>query len=340
MSKLNVNSNIVAFGDADTAATQPRLKYFDWSTSFNGISVEQPRSKEYLLDPGETRTIFSGSRSLAIDNTTEFDIELNSALSGVYRMTWVGGTAPVFRTDRALALDGEELTCTVNNNATMEFTLDPLSVPTFAGCTVGDTIFIPHTTTGDSASPLNVLNVGFWTVLALGPNGAGANRKLTCRRPAGEAFEGVSETVTLTDDAEFQAFSSGPVQAGDFVVISSGFSAVSQKTFQVTDVTSTWIEFASGEPLPLEEGITPTAAGLRIYSEAQSFVRVMVDQEAVIRKNGATGDYDTLSPNAVGEIDGMAWSESWGPTWDLVVVNKSPTTPMRVIVLSAKKAAA
>lgn len=340
MSKLNVHSNIVAFGDSDTASTQPKLKFFDWSTSVNLVSVEQPRSKEYLLDPGETRTIFSGTRSLAIDGTTAFSLALNAAKLGVYRVTNTAGTAPVFRTSRALTLNGETLTATVNNNATMEFTLADGSTPTFAGCVAGDTIFIPNTTTGDSASPLNVLNTGFWTVLALGGAGAGANRKLTCQRPAGEAFVGVSEAVAITANSQFLAFSQGPVRAGDFLVISAGFSAVSQKTFQITAVTPTWVEFASAESLPLEADITPAAAGFRIYSEAQSFVRIMADQEAVVRRNGDTGDYNKLEPLVPGEADGMGWQESWGPTWELVLVNKSPTAAMHVVVLSAKKASA
>lgn len=338
MSKLNISTNIVAFGDADSAVTQPQLKFFDWTTSVNGVSVEQPRSKEYMLDPGETRTIFSGTRTLALDNTSQFSIALNSAKPGVYRVSHVGGTAPVFRTARNLTLTGLLLTCTVNNNATMEFTLDPASGSTFAGVQVGDTVFIPHTTTGDAASVLNVLNVGFWTVLAIGANGIGANRKLTCRRPGSQAFVGVTESATLTSNAQFQAYSSGPVQIGDFLALSAGFSAVSQKTFQITEVTPTWVEFASAEPLPLEVGIVPTTAGFRIYSEAQTWIRVMVDQEAVVRKNGDPGDYNKMAPREPGEIDGMAHHDHWGPCWDLVVVNKSPTAPMRVIVLSAKAA--
>src|SRR5690606_14922263 len=100
-----------------------------------------------------------------------------------------------------------------------------------------------HTLTGDAAlsSPFNVLNGGFWSVLAR------TSTVVTVVRPNGESFSGTSEAVALTSDAQLQAFSSSGVQVGDTLEISGGFSAVTQKAFEVSTVTPGWVEFVSTE---------------------------------------------------------------------------------------------
>jgi hypothetical protein len=214
--------------------------------------------------------------------------------------------------------------------------LSPSSLSTFAGVVAGDTVFIPDTTTGDAASPFGVANTGFWVVLALLPNGIGADRKLVCNRPSGYDFVGVTEVVQLTDDAEFQAFSSGPVQIGDFIELISGFSVVSRKAYQVTAVTDSWVEFASGESLPLEADVIPTASGIAVYSDAQSFTYIETDQEAVIRINGMTDDNLKTQPRKAADIKVRGIFELTGVIWKLVIVNRSPSASMRALVIAAR----
>lgn len=335
MPTLNIHAHLLAFSDPDAGTSQPRFRNVDWAPARSQLPVNTPINRELELAPGETRTVFDGQRVTAIDNTTEFDLTLNLAKPGVYRLSHSGGTAPAFRVSRALTLSGLVVTAAVNNNATMEFSLDAASSSTFAGCVPGDTVFIPDLTTGDTQSPFNVMNTGFWTVLALGPNGIGANRKLTCSRPLGQAFQGVSETVTLTADAEFRAFSSGPVQAGDSLEISAAFSPVTRRTYQVSAVTDDWLEFTSGQSLPLEAGVVPNG-GLRIYSDAQSVVYVETDQDATVRINGSAGDHVIAQPQRVNDLDSRSMFLLTGTVWRLDLVNRNVSEPMTALVIGAK----
>lgn len=333
MATFNISSNHIIFGE-DTVTSQPALKYVDWTQSFTGIQVSQPSSRQYELQPLESLTLFSGTRSLTVDGTTEFDLTLSALDTSVYRMTNSAGTAPGFRTTRAVAISSESVTVTVNNNATIEFALSAVSVPTFAAVVAGDTLFIPDTTTGDSASPFNVLNVGFWVVLSVTNSGAGANRKLICKRLAGEAFVGVSEVVSVTANSQFKVFSSTGVQPGDTLKILGGFSTVTRKTFVISTVTDLWVEFTSAEPLPLESDVIPTAVGLAIYSSAKSFIRVEADQEAVLRLNSDTTDNLTMSPRAPGSVSDVAHFELWGPVYQAVLINKSNSDTLKATVIT------
>ncbi len=336
MPTLNLHIYITAFGDDDTGTSQPKMKYADWTTDRTQIPIEEPVDREFKFDAAQTRTIFDGTRTLSIDGTTAFDLTVNPIKPGVYRLTNSAGTAPGFRVSRALTLNALSVDVTINNNATAEFTLIPASGSTFAAVQPGDTVFIPDTTTGDAPSPFNVSNVGFWTVLAVAASGMGANRKLICSRAAGEDFVGIAETVTVTANSQFLAFSAGPVQSGDFMELTSGFSVVTQKSYQITTVTDSCVEFTSGESLPLESGILPTAVGLSIYNDAQSFIYVEVDQEASVRINGSTQDYIRPLPRRPGEIKYRAIFQLTGVVWKLVIVNRAPAAPMRALVIAAR----
>ena len=338
MAQLNIHTNILMFADPETVSSNPKRRNTDWTVDYGQIAVRSPENREYLLQPGETKTIYSGVRTLTSDVTTEYALTLNTYSGGVYRLTNTGGQAPGFRTARALALAGETVTVSVNNNATVDFTLIPTSVPTFAAVQVGDTVFIPDVTTGDTASPFNQLNVGFWTVLAIGASGAGANRRLTCRRLPGQSFQASAEAVAVVASTEFKAFSSAGVQVGDTVVFDAGFSQVTWGSYSVRTVTADWIEFASGEYLPLEADILPGVTGVVFYSEAKSFLRIEADQRAVVRYNGATDNSNQLKPRVAGDQDKVGYEEKWGPVWSLVIVNLSRTNSMQLQVISAVEA--
>ncbi len=335
MAILNINANLIAFSDSESVTTNPRKRYFDFTTNYNGIRIKKPESDEDALAPSETRTLFSGVRTLTVDGTTEFDLSLSVAYPSVYRLAAVDGTAPGFRTARALTLAAEQVIITVNNNATADFSLDEASSNTFALVQVGDIVFIPGPITGDPASPFSDINQGFWTVLAKGPVGAGANRRLTLRRLPGESFSAVDETVVIVANTDFQAFTSGTVQVGDSLRISAGFSSVAWKTYTVTSVTASWIEFFSSDPLPLEAGIFPGASGITIYTNARNFIRLEVDQDAVVRLNGDTGNFNLLSPRMSADPDGVGYFEMWGTIWSLVLVNSSSGATLNYKLLAA-----
>jgi len=317
---------IIAYGDS-AANDNPQRRFVDWTHEQSGLIVENPTSRGYAVDPSATLSIFNGVRTTLTDATSQFSLEENVANRGIYRLTWTSGTNPVFRTDRNLALSGSTVTTTVNSNGSVTMQID---VGSFAGVAPGDTLFIPGQLTGDSASPFNFLNVGFWQVMAVQ-----STTQIQLTRLAGEVFTGVSESVTLTSDAQLIAFSADGVQPGDKLAISAGFAIGTQKTYELQRVTSTWIEFASTSPLATETGILPDATGLQFYTSSKRFVHIEADQECVVRMNGDTGDYQRLSPSTAADPASVAYLTKIGPTWSMEVVNKSTQT-LNLTVISTE----
>lgn len=329
MPVIDIHTAILVYGDSEVATSNPQRRFVDWARHVTGIAIEQPSVREYVAQPGELLSIYSGTRTTAIDGTSQFSIVLNPAKASVYRIKHTGGTAPAFRTARSYDGSGVLHTLSINNNATMTVTIGSGDF-SLAGVQVGDVVFIPGISTGDAINSFNPNNVGFWTVLAV------TATKLTLRRPVGEAFSGVAESVTPVSADELIIFSASGVQVGDTLEVSSGFSVVSQKSYQISAVTDEWVEFTSTENLPLETGVVPTAAGMSFYSDAKSFVWVEVDQDAVVRVNGDSGNTQRLSPRVSGDADGVAHYSKWGPTWSLAVLNRSSVSPMKVTVISVE----
>lgn len=326
---LNIIQQIQAYGDS-SVSSNPRLKFVDWNRGNSGIVCKNPQSKPYTVDPGATIAIFDAVRSTTVDGTTSFNVALSPLDPSRYRFSWVAGTNPGLRVDRGLTLNGIAITFTTATNNTVDVTVPNLASFDFTGVVAGDIIFVPGATTGDSANVLSILNLGYWQVLAVL-----SSKRLTLARPYGSDFTGVTETQVLTADSQFQAFSSNGVQPGDSVNISSGFSLVTQKTFEIVAVTSTFFEVVSTTPIPAESSIEPTASGLVFYNGAKSFLYVEADQECVIRVNGDSGNSQRLSPIEAGNTERPGQYLKRGPTWSLSIVNRSAVS-MNVMVIHAE----
>jgi len=328
MPLLNSISLNTIYNDS-TSSNNPSQIFLDWSRNSYSIDVKNPLNQKFSIVPGGNQVLFNNQRTLTIDGTTSFDILLNPALSSVYRIQHVGGTAPGFRTNRNVPSLGVPLTVTINNNATA--TISAGSV-IFNIVQVGDTVFIPTTMTGDAGlnSPFDVNNGGYWTVIG------STSTSMTMTRLAGESFSGVSELVTPTNNLQLQVLTSNGVQVGDSVKINAGFSAVTQKTFVISALTAYWIEFTSTVPLPLESGIIPGATGLTIYTTVKKFVRIESDQDVVVRFNGDTSNNLILSPRSPASSSGIAWLDMWASVWKVEIVNKSPSYPVNVLLITAE----
>lgn len=311
MSALTLTIQALGYDD-DRATSNPLDAPILWRRSMANVPVENPETRQYAVDPLGSVTVIDGSRSLSVDGTTEFSLALKAATR--YRMTWTDGTAPGFRTDRNLDASSVELTLTLNSNLSVTVTG---SGSVFAAVQVGDVVFVPGLSTGDSASPFSPLNEGLWTVLS---NGADS---ITIARAQGETFQGASEVVTPSSASQFQAFSATGVQVGDTIEISGGFSAATQRSYDLVAVNPKWIEFQSTFPLGPETGVLPTAAGIAIYTTAKRFVAIQSDQELVVRFNGDTGSTNRVTPIIPGDKNFPGVEVKLGLVWKLVVVNRS-----------------
>jgi len=327
MEHLTLTSNTLAYGDV-TTNSNPSERFVDWSTKLT-VEVENPKSEAFTVVPNSTLQVFNGIRSTSIDNTTEFELKLSILASDRYRFTYTNtGTDPVFRTNRNLLVSGTSLALSVNSNQTATVTA---TIGTFSGVQVGDAVFIPGLTTGDLAGAFSPDNEGFWVVLSVSGDGS----SLQISRPLDQGFSALGETVTPSDDYQFQAFSSGGVQVGDTVDISDGFSSSVQKSYKVQTVTPTWFEVISVASLPITETAVPTTIGIIFYSNAKRFLRIETDQEAVVQLNGDTGKTNRLSPWAPGDKALRAVYEKVGIAWSVSLVNLS-SVPMKAIVISAE----
>jgi len=310
---LNVITKIVAFGDS-AVSSNPRFKFFDWYRDQSGTPVSDPQSESHSIAPGASKTIFDGTFASTIDGTSTFSLTLSTLDPSRYRISWTNGTAPGWRTARNLTLTGVTVTFTVNSNGTVTVTV-PVG-PDFTAVQVGDEVFIPHTTTGDAANVISVLNAGFWTVL-----GKSSNTSITLVRPVGQDFEATSQSVALTSNSQLRAYTSTGLQVGDSVSISAGFSLPARRTFEVLALTDTFLEFISTTALASETGILPGAAGMVFFTTNKTFVYVEANQECSVRVNGDTGNYQRLSPPDASNALSPAQYMRRGPTWSLTIVN-------------------
>lgn len=311
---LNLATKIIAYGD-QTVSSNPRLRFVDWLRDMSGIQVSDPRSESHRLEVGATKTIFDGVRTTNLDGSHTFSISLLATeQASRYRLTTTSATDPEFRIGRALAGNTFDLTFTVNSNGTVTLVS---SDPLFGSVVAGDEVFIPHLSTGDNANVISASNAGYWVVLSVS-----STTQLVMSRAAGEDFEGVSETVTLTDDDQIRAYTAAGVQVGDALDISGAFSLAARRTFEVAAVTDAFIEFVSTSPLPDENGIVPTAGQMVVYEEIKSFLFIESSQEVAVRLNGDTGDTQRITP-----VDASAGKPGvymkFGPAWSLTLVNRS-----------------
>lgn len=323
MGTLSLTSTTVAFSDATaTGGSDPLLKHFDWKRSIQ-VSINNPESRHLSLESAGTEVVFNGTRTITLDGTTQLTVTLSPLNSSCYRFTYASGTLPGFRTSRSFSLSGKAVTIVANTNGTATWST---SSTAFSAVQAGDILFVPGTSTGDTASLFNSSNEGFWTVLVA------SSTSVTLLR-SGDTSEGVSEVVTPADN-KVQAFTSSGVQVGDTVDVSAGFSVLAQKSFTVSTVTATWFEVISTSPLPLQTA-TPGATGVAFYTKCKKFIRIESDQEVVARVNGDSTDICRITPWSSGDSRYVGEYTKVGPVWSLTIYNRS-TTIANVLLISVE----
>lgn len=325
MSTLIVSSKAVAHSDL-AATNDPRRKHFDW-TQDRKVPCMNPKSDEEQLASGAVFSFFNGTVATSLDNTTAFDVTRSPLGGNRYRFTNSGGTAPVLRTNRGLTLNTQTLSVLDNGDGSATMTLGGGS---WGATAAGDSLFLPGPQTGDGASPFNVLNQGFWVVLAVI-----SSTVLQVTRPSSMDYSVSAETQTIASNSQVVALSPTGVQVGDQVSISAAFSLSTQRTFTIDAVTDSWFEVVSASIIPLETGKTPGTTGMVFYTEAKKFVRIEADQIVAIRINGMVTDNIKIQPDLPGSVDNTGWQELYGPVWSLTVVNKSAQVA-NVVVFSAE----
>lgn len=269
MAKLNLLLSLNSYLDT-SASNSPSLNAFKWARDFQGLAVDKPESIQFSLAPGESRTLFDGTRTLLQDGTTQYQLALKSGTSNTYVLKHVGGTAPQFRTSRTSGADATtQVTVTKNANV---YTFASTAGTPFA-------LIAGSVVVGDQVSIGNLFsagNQGTYKIIARDATSFSVeNNNGTAEGPI-TLGSGFADQVRI--------FSAAGVQPGDTIAILADFSPVSQGAFEVTAVYDDRVEFYSTDSLPQE---TQTTDQIAIYSQAKRLVYLESDKKLSIQINNS-----------------------------------------------------
>jgi hypothetical protein len=130
----------------------------------------------------------------------------------------------------------------------------------------------------------------------------------------------VDQVVTLADAADVYAFSSGPVRVNDYVRLGTAFAFGNRGEFQVTRVTSRFIEFQNGECIP--EG--PITQDLTIYEQVYKVLFLESDQRVNVYINGAVTPL-AIEPYMDGQSGMVGYLMVRTPVYSLSIENLGET---------------
>ena len=105
---------------------------------------------------------------------------------------------------------------------------------------------------------------------------------------------------------------------------------VSQKVFEIKDVTPDSLYFVSTSPLPEEEVNYPDPLvdghSLVVYNNSKRIFYLETDQEVTVRFNNDQGDSVKVCPIAPGQPDLIGYIHKFGPCYKATVLNRSVNT--------------
>lgn len=272
MSLLNVSLNFLAYLD-EPRNVNPNVRMSDLNWSLQGMNIGDTRNIPITLAPGETQNIISSERVLSYTGATSFQVTQvpntsYARLNGSYgaRAARSDGDAT---TEWTLTLTGELARLRYTGTGT---------APIFPGMMAGDGITLDAGFAIQNQGDFTIVRVSTDYVEFMNPNA-------------------VPETVL----AQAQIYSSGPVQVGDILDISSsGFSYPNRGSFPVLRVTDSFIEFVNPRVVP--ETVTGVSSGLTVYLESYLWMLLAVDRKSIVRLNGDTGSGTEVQPMVDGDL--------------------------------------
>ena len=272
MSKLNLLIHLNAYQD-ENPSNNPSQNNWKWQRDMQGLDISEPESKSISLPAGESLVLFSGSVTTSADGTTTWDIALKAGTSNTYKISKAAGTSPAFRTQRTSGADATtQITITKNASLiTLASTGGTALNLIVGGVVIGDEVRI--------GSLFNVTNQGKFKVLSR------TATSLTIENSVGVAEGPI--TLGAGFASQLDLFSSAGVQVGDKVNLIAGFSSVSFGTYEITDVSSNYIEIFSAKALPAELGVSNSPSALSIYRDAKKLVYIESNQKLEIKIDGS-----------------------------------------------------
>lgn len=184
-----------------------------------------------------------------------------------------------------------------------------------SGVSVGDNVLI--------GNQFNPLNQGTYTVIAV------TTTSFTLVNETG-AIEG---PILLGSGfaSQVQIYSAAGVQVGDMLVISGGFSPVTQGSYKITGVTATYLQFYTTAILPIEGPIMTEA--IAVYSAAKTLVYLEADQNCTVTLNGSNAAQ--VSPFVINNYTKPGMFMNSSTIYSLSVTNNS-INPAKLLLLSVE----
>lgn len=323
-SNLNLRVGFLAFSDLKPT-NNPSIRNVDLAYNLLGQVVNRPKAEEFVVPPGFTQSVFDGTRSTSIDGTSEFDVSQPYPASlNIYRFTSSGGTAPDFRTNRAIGLDNTSTVSVTASGSVSTYSFTGGTLPNLASVQVGDILRV------SAGSGFNAANQGSFTIIGK----TSTSLQVQNLSPA-------PENITILDASLVLVYSNGgssnQVQIGDKVVISAGFSLATQGTYVVSDIAPLFFEITVGNAggLPIETGIIPTASGMVFYNSAIRYALVAAQDRCSVQVNADTSDNNLIEPIQAGNPEQPGLYLKMGTIYALSIHNLS-LEPLTVLVATAE----
>lgn len=245
MSYLNLGIKVLIA--EDQSHTNPNIRTPDITLDIQKVPVSRPKTDEIVLQPGDSEMIATTVRSIAADNTTEFEISRPWSNADIIRLTWTGvGTAPGFRTKRALGVDATtQITFTRVAPNTVRIAASAGTAINSAAVLVGDTFKLEQSTES-LTSPFSPTNTNLY--LKVQSKGTGYIDVLD----NGSLILDTDILLGADFDQLMSVFSPGSVRIGDTVQISGPSVNVGNAgKFTVLNLSHDYIEFLN--PLAVAE---------------------------------------------------------------------------------------
>jgi hypothetical protein len=292
-------------GTGACSSNSPQRQNFKWTRETTDFSTSNALSETFQIAPGDSQTLFSGTVALTQDNTTTYSIALVPFNTSLYQFTYVSGAIPGFATLRSIGTDATSQVTTTLNGPVFTYTFTGGTLPNLSSVQPGDEVLIGNV--------FNAVNQGIWQIISK------TSDSISIVNPIG--YDQGPITLGSGYATQLRIFSSTSVQIGNTLVVSSGFSPVSQNSYNITQVTDRYLQFSYAGSLPAETVTTE----VEVYSMNKTFVYMEADQKIEILINGAVSGPIITPPvsNGVASIGAFMINSD---IYSLSVTNNSITT--------------
>lgn len=320
MAFLNLNYQLLIFKD-NPGSGKPNIRTPDITDSFQGLTLNNVKSDDPTIQPGETRTIAVTTRALLADATTQFILERPSANSDLIRVRWTGtGTNPVFRIKRVLS-DDATTQVTISRQSPRTARIQSTGGTPINASTVqlGDIVQFGRNT-DTFTSPFGDQNLGTeWIVQGVGSNFVDV---------IDEGTIGLDQAIVLGSsfDLALRVFSPGPVRKGDLVHLEqAGLNGNNAGDYQISDVSYDYVEFCN--PYSSPQTFTASDQLVKVYDHLIGFLYIRTSGPIRLTTN-LSGVED------LGSMGGIGLKLSTTKAWQVDATNLG-NQPVSVLITHA-----